>query len=253
MSLKRILITNDDGFDAPGIFHLRKALEGFFEVWMVAPKNEQSAKGLSLTIDSPLKVKKLSLEKTFVVNGTPADCVKLGLSRLMDSPPDLIVSGINCGSNAGRNVLYSGTVGGVIEGVFRGIPGIAFSCSDHNEPAFEKAEPFILPIVNFVLDHCLPRGTLLNVNFPSPRVGIKGIRMARQGRGYAIEDPDLRQHPSGADYYWLGFKILDFEEHPESDVAILQEGYVSVAPVHIDELTDEAYLKKTKESFDRLF
>lgn len=251
----RILITNDDGIFAPGLKYLWAALADFADVKIVAPSFEQSAVGLGITIRDPLHIQSVDWEKgteAWKVTGTPADCIRMGLSVIFKMKPDLIVSGINRGSNSGRNILYSGTVGGVIEGVLRGVPGIAFSCSDFISPDYQLAQEHILPIVQHLLEKPLPKGTLLNVNFPLSKP-IKGVKMARQGMGYWIESPEERIHPEGNTYYWMGGKWHDQEEHEESDVFLLNAGYAAAVPIHVDEMTDHHFLNSRKESFDRLF
>lgn len=254
----RILITNDDGIQTPGIFHLWQALKDSCDVTISAPATEQSGVGLSTTYRSPLHMHEVawpSNGKAYSVTGTPSDCVKLALCMVMDRPPDLIVSGINRGANSGRNVLYSGTVAGVIEGIMHGIPGVAFSCFDFDKPNYAEAEKHVLKIVTHVLDHPLPEGTLLNVNFPPAKHGtFKGFKLTRQGKHFWAENPDRRQHPAGEwDYYWLGIKLQEFIEHEDSDVTWLNKGYVTAAPIHVGELTDLEHLKKRKDIFENLF
>lgn len=253
-----ILITNDDGVYAPGIKHLWNAIKDMADVTIVAPSGEQSAVSLSITIRHPLRVEKIdwtsSEANVWAVTGTPADCVKLALNVVMPSYPDLILSGINRGTNCGRNVFYSGTVAAIIEGVMHNIPGIAFSHGDYCNPCFEKLESYIPQIVNYVLHHPLPHGTLLNVNFPSDLhsyQGIQGIRMTRQGKEYWKENPEQRNHPTeGHAYYWLGAKLAEFKEIEDSDVSWLRQGYITAVPIHVGELTDQSYLHNQKEVFE---
>jgi 5'-nucleotidase len=164
----------------------------------------------------------------------------------------LIVSGINRGANSGRNVLYSGTIGGVIEGVLHNVPGVAFSCVDFSNPDYKKTMRWIAPLVKHLLAHPLPKGTLLNVNFPDTEE-ILGLRFARQGKGLWIEDPDKRMHPEGHPYYWLGGKWHELSEHEDSDVHLLKKGYATAVPIHIDELTDLSHFHERREHFDRVF
>lgn len=248
----RILITNDDGIEAPGIKHLWNALVDACDVSIVAPSSEKSGAGLGITLRDPLHVQKVAWDKktpAWKVTGTPADCVRMGLSVILEHKPDLIVSGINRGSNSGRNVLYSGTVGGAIEGVLRNVPGIAFSCEDFDNPDYALAEKYVLSLVNYMLAHPLPRGTLMNVNFPTSSE-IKGLKMASQGRGFWVESPDQRMHPEGRPYYWLGGKWHHQDEHEDSDVALLKQGYITAVPIHVDQLTDHGTLQARKESFE---
>jgi 5'-nucleotidase len=251
----RILITNDDGIHAPGLRHLWKALSEVGDLSIIAPATEKSAVGLGITIREPLQILPVDWEgKTpaWKVNGTPADCVRLGLSIILKEKPDLIVSGINRGSNSGRNVLYSGTIGGVIEGTLRSVPGIAFSCADFENPDYLLTHPHVGTLVEHILAHPLPKGTLLNVNFPATPM-IKGVKLARQGKGYWIEDPLERLHPEGHAYYWLGGKWAEHDEHDESDVALLNQGYAAAVPIHVDEMTDMELFRSRKEHFDSHF
>ncbi len=251
----KILITNDDGIAAPGIKHLCESLSEIAEVSIVAPAYERSGAGLGITLRKPLLIEPVEwpqVKQAWKITGTPADCVRMGLSTLLDSPPDLIVSGINRGSNAGRTVLYSGTVGGVIEGVLRHVPGLAFSCAEFDNPNYAITQPYILSLVQHALAHPMPIGTFLNVNFPAAN-HIKGIKMARQGYSYWIEDPSERTHPDGHSYYWLGGKWKSYEEHPESDVSLLNEGYATAAPIRIHELTDLLLFESRKDHFNQQF
>lgn len=254
-SRPKILITNDDGIYAPGIRHLWNALKAVGDITIVAPSAEQSAVGLSITLRSPLRIHQVDWpEKTaaWSITGTPADCIKMGLKVILDNEkPDLIVSGINRGSNAGRNIMYSGTVGGTIEGIFQGIPSIAFSCVDYFETNYNKVEEYIPKLVDYIIKNPLPSGTLLNVNFPEHKHEIKGFKLARQGQELMIEDPHERNHPAeGHSYYWLGAKLRQFEEHEDSDIKWLSRGYITAVPVHVGELTDLAHFNVSREHFD---
>lgn len=250
-----LLITNDDGIEAEGIKQLAKCLAPIAELTIVAPATERSGAGVGLTLRDPLQIREVVWEgnhPAWKINGTPADCVRLGLRLLVKKKPDLIVSGINRGSNAGRTVLYSGTVGGVIEGAMRGVPGIAVSCVEFERPNYRLATHHLADIVAHFLKHPLARGTILNVNIPSGEI-IKGFKMAQQGRSYWIEDPQERIHPDGDTYYWLGGKWNDHEEHEESDVALLQQGYLTAVPIHVDQMTDFNFLNEKRSSFESLF
>lgn len=248
----KILLTNDDGIFAEGLRNLYLALKDFADLTVIAPLSEQSGVGASISLRSPLQIQKMQWQdapKVYAVNGTPADCVKLALSVVLDDRPDLIVSGINRGSNAGRNVLYSGTIGGVIEGVLRNIPGMAVSCLDYDKPNFSLARDHVVLLSEYLLEHPLPAGTLLNVNVPSSGCESKGICIARQGRGYWIEDPHKREHPDGYSYYWLGGKHPECEEGKDSDITLLSEGYITAVPIYVDELTHHEEFVKRKDTF----
>lgn len=252
-----ILITNDDGVYAPGIKHLWKVLSKFADLIVVAPATEQSAVSLSITIRHPLRIEKVEWPSTeeaqiWSINGTPADCVKLALGVILPSPPKLIVSGINRGTNAGRNVLYSGTCAAIVEGTMHNIPGVAFSVFDYSNPDYENADSYILPIVQYILENPLPSGTFLNVNFPKKSEGkIKGIRLAKQGKEYWVENPEHREHPmEGSSYYWLGAKLAEFPEEEDSDIALLKEGYATAVPIHINDLTHLPFVTHGREKFE---
>jgi 5'-nucleotidase len=251
-----ILITNDDGIQAPGIRHLWHAARDFADLAIVAPHTEKSGCGLSITWTKPLHIRESAWEdKTpaWSLNGTPADCVKMAISVLLMKKPDLIISGVNNGSNAGRTIFYSGTVGGVIEGVLRNIPGIAFSFSDSSPPALGCVQPYIAAIIKHFLEFPLPVGSFLNVTFPTKcDQKIAGIRMARQGRGYWLENPDRRIHPEGSPYYWLGGQWAAHEELADSDVALLQQGFVTAVPISVRDLTDHEVLIKHQEKIQLL-
>ena len=253
-----ILITNDDGILAPGIKVLWSALSNY-DVVIAAPIHEKSGSALAITSTRPLQIKEFPWKdkKTpaWSINGTPADCVKLALSVILNRKPDFIVSGINRGSNSGRSVLYSGTVGGVIEGAIRDIPGIAFSSESFIKPNFELYEKYIPAIIDHFISNPLPNGSFVNVTFPSNFEGeIQGFKMARQGKGFWTENPEKRFHPAeGHPYYWLGGKWMNFEEEDDSDIALLKQGYITAVPLQINELTDLNLLQNHKILFEDIF
>jgi 5'-nucleotidase len=249
-----LLLTNDDGIEAPGLRYLWEALHHHFDITIVAPASEQSSIGMSITTRSPLRIQCVPWDEgtsAWSVTGTPADCVKLARRKIMTTQPALVIAGINRGSNAGRNVLYSGTVGGVIEGLMANTPGIAFSSGDYDAPDYKSTQPWIKPIVERVLSHPLPVGTLLNVNFPKAALGsYRGIKMTRQGKEHIAEDPFSHDEEAT---FWLGSRLAEFEEHKESDIYWLSQGYVAAAPIHVHELTDHNHLRDHKEGFESHF
>lgn len=224
-------MTNDDGIHAPGIRALAKALEPLGEVHVVAPDREQSACSHSLTLKNPLRVEKLE-ERFHAVDGTPADCVNLACAKLLSRRPDLVCSGINRGGNLGDDVFYSGTVGGAREGVFFGIPSIAFSLASKTEPDFSHAAAYAATLASAVLEHGLPPATLLNVNVPT---GLpQGVTLTVQGRrdhlGEVLEGLDPRRQT----YYWIEEGRDRWQSDEMADVSAVRSGYISVTPLQTD-------------------
>jgi 5'-nucleotidase len=226
-----ILVTNDDGYDAPGIAVLQGAVAPLGRVFVVAPDREQSASSHSLTVHRPLRVLRVA-EGRHRVDGTPTDCVHLAVPRLTGGvTPDLVVSGINRGLNIGDDVVYSGTVAGAMEGALLQIPAIAFSMETDaaGMADYAVAAAFIRRIARTVLERELPRGVLLNVNFPAREP--RGVRVTRQGtrtyRATALE----RQDPA---YYWIDSADAVPTGEPDGDHAAITDGYVSVTPLHAD-------------------
>lgn len=255
-----IVITNDDGIEAPGIYHLYKALSTIANVTVVAPAVDQSCKGVGVSLPKSrlLEAEEITWEredvKVWKVYGTPADCTKFALHYLCAEKPDFIVSGINNGSNAGRNVLYSGTVGAVVQATFAGVPGIAFSSIyDDDEEKFVKAEKYIPSVIEHFHEHPIPAGTLMNVNFPAHKVdGIKGFSMAKQGKTFW----DLR---IGSDVSLKGTKQYplvekwDYQDEAlDSDIHLLTEGFITCVPIHVQDLTDHKHHEAHKEHFKKL-
>lgn len=257
MTKPYILITNDDGIHAAGIKHLWDALKDFADLVIVAPNIEKSGSGTGITFSTPLQIRPVEWKDNtpaWSVNGTPADCVKMALSVLLNRKPDLVVSGVNAGSNAGRTIFYSGTVGAIIEATLQGIPGIAFSFFDFSIPPIGSVSGPLLSITQHFLKNPLPAHTFLNVTFPGKcHEKITGFRMARQGQGYWIEDPEKRIHPEGVPYYWLGGRWAHYNENPESDVALLQQGYLTAAPIYIGDLTDHQLFALQQNEFQALY
>lgn len=231
-----ILLTNDDGINADGIKALYDALKKFCRVYMVAPDRERSASSHSLTIHKPLKVQKIS-DSIFSVNGTPTDCVAVGATKILPERPALIVSGINHGPNLGDDITYSGTVSAAIEGTIMNIPSIAISLDVGvgSKPFFPTAAQYATTVVKTVLDGSLPYDTFLNVNVPNmPQDRISGIRITRQGKRVYDGSIHETRSPWGEIYYWIGGGTPFWEHGEDTDINAVQEGFVSITPLHLD-------------------
>lgn len=246
MSRPRILVCNDDGIFSKGIRALAGALRKIGHVDVVAPNAQQSAVGHALTVAVPLRAEQYRHNDQFfgwAVNGTPADCVKLAARHLLPQQPDLLVSGINHGRNTAISLVYSGTVSGATEGTMLGIPSIAVSLDDFSLDAeFGPAAEVACAIAARTLEQGLPPGVLLNVNVPAISAGeIRGVKVAPQGESFWDDRYDERADPMGRPYYWLhGNYIMNGSD---SDDHALNEGYVSVTPIHY-RLTDDEMLKR---------
>ncbi len=235
----RILLTNDDGVFAPGLRALRKELLKLGEVTVVAPAVEQSGVGHSITLLEPLVVKAVDDEKGeslgYMVEGSPADSVKLAICELMERPPDLIVSGINAGSNAGINVLYSGTVAAAIEGAFFKITSIAVSLELAEHYDYPHAAKHARQVIERILANKPATGSLFNVNLPAHSRGEpKGVRVVPMGIGRHGEGFERRNDPRGRTYYWMTYNPPFHLDGPETDVTSLCDGYITVTPLHFD-------------------
>jgi 5'-nucleotidase len=249
----RILLTNDDGVHAPGVRALRKELQKIGEVTVVTPVGEQSAVGHSVTLLTPLIIQEVyDDDKQFVgwaVEGRPADCVKLALLELLPEPPDLIVSGMNAGSNAGINVLYSGTVAAAIEGAFFRHTSIAVSL-EYTKPKpldFARAAGYARLVIEQILARKPATGTLFNINIPSLEKGpVKGVRVVPQNVSPYIEKFDRRTDPRGRTYFWTSSVLNCPEPHPDSDVTAMDESYITVTPLQFD-LTNAAMLQQMRD------
>ena len=204
----------------------------------MAPDAERSAVGHAITTLTPLRVKEFRLGRELVgyaVNGTPADCVKIGVGAILKTPPDLVVSGINLGANTATNIIYSGTVSAATEGRILGIPSIAVSLNTFMNPTWGIAAAFARQVGRQVLKHGLPPRVLLNINVPNlPRVKIKGVRFTRQGESAYVEDFAMREDPRRQPYYWLAgsYKMRDTDQ--DTDAWALDNGYISVTPISYD-------------------
>jgi 5'-nucleotidase len=246
----RILLTNDDGIYAPGLRALRPELQKLGEVVVVAPAAEQSAVGHSVTLTTPLVVQEVLDEQRqplgWAVEGRPADCVKLALRELLEEPPDVLVSGLNAGSNAGINVLYSGTVAAAIEGAFFRCTSVACSLEyTRLKPLdFARGAELARRVVEQIVARRPPAGSLFNVNIPALERGpVRGIRVVPQNVAPYVEAFDRRIDPRGRVYFWTTPNFGCPDPHPDTDVTALAEGYITVTPLQFD-LTHAALLRQ---------
>ncbi|WP_245413745.1 5'/3'-nucleotidase SurE [Fulvimarina endophytica] len=237
--MTRILITNDDGILSEGLEALERiAAEISDDVWTVAPEADQSGLAHSLTLSHPLRLRQLG-EKRFALSGTPTDCVIMAMRKLMDSPPDLVLSGINLGQNAADDVTYSGTVAGAMEGTLLGVRSIAlsqaFSPDKRLENPWATAERHGPAIIRKLMSYDLPPGHLFNVNFPVREPDeVEGVRVTRQGKLDPALGIEQREDGRGRSYFWLKFGRRNGPNVERSDISALQDGYISVTPLHLD-------------------
>lgn len=241
----RILCTNDDGYLAVGIGVLSKAAAEFGDVTIVAPDREQSATSHSLTLHHPLRARHAS-DGGYVVDGTPTDCVILAVNELLDERPDICLSGINHGPNMGEDVLYSGTVAAAMEATVLGIPAIAVSYTGSGD-GLEGWGSVVGSVLEGILKQDrFPAHTLFNVNLPPvPASEVKGIRVTSLGQRRYSDMITRALDPSGREYYWIGGGEMSWSGAPDSDFGAVQEGYVSVTPLHLD-LTDYGLLEEIR-------
>ncbi len=245
-----ILITNDDGINAPGINALIKEVGQLGDIEVVAPSVERSAVGHAITLSDPLRVwkfKKNTHWQGYAVSGTPADCVKIAVNSILDRSPDLVISGINLGSNTGINVIYSGTVSAATEGTILGIPSFAISLTTYQEPDFALAARFAVKIARQVLRHGLPKRTLLNVNVPNvPEEEIKGIVITRQGMAPFAEEFERRVDPKNRAYYWMGGSKTETVEGNDVDDVVVKQQKISITPIKYD-LTNYGFMAQLQQ------
>jgi len=252
----RILLSNDDGIFAGGLKALKDTLAPMGEIYIVAPDRERSATGHGITVHSPLRPKPISMDNVkaaWSVDGTPADCVKLGIEALLPAPPDILVSGINWGANLGTDVLYSGTVSAAIEGLINDIPSVAVSLATRKQPDYYRATGYIKEIIEKILEHGLPKDCLCNINIPEGTP--KGIMVTSLGRRKYENIFHKRSDPRGQPYYWMGGQPRDEEPKYKcgdfiTDTQAIKEGYISVTPVHFD-LTDYNSLQEFCSRFNK--
>jgi 5'-nucleotidase len=234
-----ILVVNDDGIHAPGIRKLIETVRSLGKVVVVAPDSPMSGMGHAITVRNPLRLHKIVKEdmyEEYGCNGTPVDCIKLGEQVVLRAKPDLMVCGINHGSNAGINIVYSGTMAAVIESAIGGVPSIGFSLLDYSHRAdFSACGKYILAVCRKVLEKGLPDGVCLNVNIPAvAEERIKGIKVCRQARSRWVEEFDIRTDPHKREYFWLTGVFEKMEDKEDTDEWALENNFVSVVPVQFD-------------------
>tara|TARA_B110000196_G_scaffold289172_1_gene274605 strand:+ start:57 stop:818 length:762 start_codon:yes stop_codon:yes gene_type:complete len=250
VSKPSILISNDDGIYAPGIYALWEAMSEIGKTTVVAPNTEKSAVGHAITISDPIRIEEVKRSngfKGYAVNGTPADSVKIAVKSIMEVKPDIIISGINAGANVGQSLLYSGTISAASEGTFLGIPSIAISLDALRDMDFSTSKVVAKKIVNKVLEHGMPNDTLLNVNIPKDvEGGIKGYQITHQGAIYFEDNFEKREDPRGRIYYWMTGDVKDTDIELESDGVAIKEGYVSITPLQL-QMTNFNFIEKLNE------
>ena len=247
-----ILITNDDGITSPGIRNLVEAVKGLGKIVVVAPDKPQSGMGHAITIGHPLRMNKVEMfegVESWQTSGTPVDCVKLAVDKILHGKPDLCLSGINHGANHSINVIYSGTMSAAMEASIESIPSIGFSLLSYSyEADFAAARYYVREIVSSLLKKKMDKHLLLNVNIPAiPLELIKGVKLCRQAYAKYEEDFKQRKDPHGKSYYWLTGAFVNFDKGKDTDVWALENNYISVVPVQFD-LTNyplKAQLEKT--------
>jgi 5'-nucleotidase len=229
-----ILVTNDDGINSPGIKALEESLAKIGRVTVIAPDRERSAVSHSITLHHPLRVIEISPHH-FSVDGTPTDCVILGILEFMKVKPDLVVSGINIGPNLGDDITFSGTVAAAMEGTLLGVPSIAMSLVTRARIDFEPAATFARQLAEMVIKKGLPKDTLLNVNVPPlPAEEIKGFRFVRHGKRIYRDKIIQKKDPRGRDYYWIGGDEPQYHEEDNTDFHAIENDYIAITPIHLD-------------------
>ncbi|PKM80675.1 MAG: 5'/3'-nucleotidase SurE [Firmicutes bacterium HGW-Firmicutes-13] len=236
----RVLLTNDDGIFADGIQELSKIMQKLAAVYIVAPDRERSAVGHAITMHHPLRAERVKLFHNpnlpaWAVNGTPSDCVKLAVEAILPERPDIVISGINRGGNLGTDVLYSGTVSAAVEGIISGIPSIAISITDGDNPDFKYAAEFAGKLAVTVLEKGLPSDTLLNVNIPGlSRNELEGVAVTRLGMTRYNNEFEQRVDPRGRSYYWMVGEVVELDNGHDSDLSAIRENKISITPIHFD-------------------
>jgi 5'-nucleotidase len=230
----RILVSNDDGYMATGILTLAKAASALGDVQIVAPDREQSATSHSLTLHYPLRVRK-SGNGALIVDGTPTDCVMLGIGKLLEEKPDFVLSGINHGPNLGDDVLYSGTVAAAMEATVLGIPAIAISFASRDSDRIPEWETTVQQLLQKIMENDFPAETLLNINLPAVAPDeVKGVRVAPLGKRVYENSLTKARDPNGKEYFWIGGGESRWWGREDSDFHAIKQGYISVTPLHLD-------------------
>jgi 5'-nucleotidase len=235
----RVLLTNDDGLASPGLLALAEAMRRVGDPFIVAPEHERSAASHAITLHKPLRARPVRIgddgPPAWATNGTPADCVVLGVLDLLGTPPDVVVSGINVGANLGMDLVYSGTVSGAVEGALFGIPAIAISVASFTDIHWDPAARFGAHLAREVQRHGLPPDTFLNVNVPNlPAAEIRGVEITRQSARRYVSRLEKRSDPRGRDYYWLTGSADGGEFDPGTDARAVAEGRISITPLRLD-------------------
>ena len=244
--LMRVLLTNDDGIYAQGLWAIYNRLAGTHHVDVIAPDRERSAIGHAITLHQPLRATRISLNgglSGYAVNGTPADCIKLGFSEILSEKPDVVIAGANAGANVGANLNYSGTVAAAKEAALGGMIGIAVSIEGPEVDYYDDAASFIAELCETVYERGLPFGTFLNVNLPNrPLKEIAGVRISRQAVEVLSEYVEKRKDPRNRTYFWQGQDMQSFGADPQLDGAVLKQRFISITPVKCD-MTDYQMLE----------
>ncbi|HXZ25262.1 MAG TPA: 5'/3'-nucleotidase SurE [Nitrospiria bacterium] len=242
----KILVTNDDGVHSPGLHKLAAALKSLGDVVVVAPDRERSAASHALTLHKPLRVDEVK-RRVYCINGTPSDCVNLGVMRLTGGRPALIASGVNQGENLGDDVTYSGTVSAAIEGTLLGIPSMAISLVGGGKKGLDAACRIAAKLAGLILEYGLPHDTLLNVNVPDlPAAKVKGAKITTLGRRVFDEDSIVEKtDPRGKNYYWIGGNRDAWKQRSDTDHQAVEQGLISITPLHLD-LTNYQVLNELK-------
>ena len=256
----QILVTNDDSYTSQGIELVAEMLSKYGDVTVVAPKYPQSGKSAALTLDAPLRCNKIASFSSnyntstiiYALTGTPADCVKWAANFVYATQkPDLVVSGINHGSNTSAAAVYSGTLGAAAEGCLWGVPSVGISIDTHHPaPDFSAVERYLPQIIEKIIANPPAAGIYYNINFPNlPHNQIKGIRAASQGKGRWVKEYEKRTDPKGADYYWMTGNFEDLEDSPAGDHKLVEKGYISIVP-HKTDTTDYSAMAELEEKFN---